>query len=60
MQERTINNKSDRVLKTPFFIYVKKFLNFFTKNLKFRIILLIIMIEKITSPVSSGADIGVV
>lgn len=33
MQEGTINNKSDRVLKTPFFIYVKK-IDFFTKKLK--------------------------
>lgn len=34
MQKRTTNNKSDRVLKTPFFIYVKKNLIFFTKKLK--------------------------
>ena len=34
MQEGTINNKSDRVLKTPFFIYVKKIFDFFTKKLK--------------------------
>lgn len=34
MQEGTTNNKSDGVLKTPFFIYVKKNLIFFTKKLK--------------------------
>lgn len=32
MQEGTINNKSDRVLKTPFFIYVKKFFDFLLKK----------------------------
>ena len=34
MQKRTTNNKSDRVLKTPFFYLCEKNLIFFTKKLK--------------------------
>lgn len=34
MQKRTTNNKSDRVLKTPFFYLCEKNFDFFTKKLK--------------------------
>lgn len=56
MQKRTTNNKSDRVLKTPFFIYVKKNLIFLLKNLKSKPPPVIFNIEKdnFTSVIGRG------
>ena len=56
MQKRTTNNKSDRVLKTPFFYLCEKKLIFLLKNLKSKPPPVIFNIEKdnFTSVIGRG------